>query len=573
MSSTTYFLLGISYFVLSSIILIVVLNLISKKEKKNYEQEITKLERDKNLIISASILSELNKVESLVNNETMREMYDEWQEKFKDIKDNEVPKITDELIEIEDLMLEKKYKELRRKIIAAEMDIFVVKSQANELLKEIKEITLSEEKNRETITKLKSKYREIIAKYNKNKADYELVAESIELQFETVDKLFSAFEISMDNNAYTEVGKIVKAIDDLVGNLSIVIEEAPSIIIMSRSLIPNKIKDVTAIHDKMVSNGFNLDYINLEYNVKESEKKIADIIDRLKVLNLEDSIFELKTILNYFEGIYNDFDKEKISKKIFEEYARTIIVKANKLEKINNSLFKKLGDIKYSYDLTDEEVKVIDVIREEIIKIKHNYNEIINAHRSKSFAYSRLAKEMELINVALSKTEDKLEVALRTLGSLHDDELRAREQLDEIKEILKRSKQKINSYKLPLIPKSYYVELSEATMAIKEMIKELEKKPISIKVLNTRVDTARDLTLKLYNTSNETVKTAHMAEMAIVYGNRYRSVNKEIDLGLTKAENQFFKGEFKQSLENSINTLNIVEPGIHKRLIESIANK
>ena len=28
----------------------------------------------------------------------------------------------------------------------------------------------------------------------------------------------------MENNAYTEVGKIVKALDDTIGNLSIVIE-------------------------------------------------------------------------------------------------------------------------------------------------------------------------------------------------------------------------------------------------------------------------------------------------------------------------------------------------------------
>ena len=59
-----------------------------------------------------------------------------------------------------------------------------------------------------------------------------------------------------------------------------------------------------------------------------------------------------------------------------------------------------------------------------------------------------------------------------------------------------------------------------------------------------------------------------MAETAIVYGNRYRVTNKEVDFGLTKAENMFMKGNFKNSLENAINAINIVEPGIHKRLLE-----
>ena len=86
-----------------------------------------------------------------------------------------------------------------------------------------------------------------------------------------------------------------------------------------------------------------------------------------------------------------------------------------------------------------------------------------------------------------------------------------------------------------------------------------------------RVDTARDLVLKVYNTINETVKTASMAETAIVYGNRYR-INREVDFGLQKAESSFYKGNFKNSLENAINAINIVEPGIHKRLLEEYDN-
>lgn len=61
---------------------------------------------------------------------------------------------------------------------------------------------------------------------------------------------------------------------------------------------------------------------------------------------------------------------------------------------------------------------------------------------------------------------------------------------------------------MPTIPKNYYVEISEAMEAINELVKELDKRPISIKILNLRVDTARDLVLKVYNTVNETVKTA-----------------------------------------------------------------
>ena len=330
MSQTAYILAGITYYIVSIIVIVIVLNLINKKEKKKYQKEIISLERDKNLIISSSILSELNKVEALINNDKLQESYDEWQKRFKEIKDVEVPKITDALIEIEDCFNEKQYNSLNDKIAKVELEIFYVKTKANFLLEEIREITLSEERNRETITKLKAKYREIITKYNKNKNDYKDVCAPLELQFENVDKLFAAFEVAMESNQYEEVGKIVKGIDDLIGNLAIVIDEAPTIILMGKNLIPNKMKDVKSISERMASEGYNLDYLNLDYNIEESDKKIQDVFARLNVLNVEDSIFELKTILDYFDNIYNDFDKEKQARRIFEEYIRKILLKANK---------------------------------------------------------------------------------------------------------------------------------------------------------------------------------------------------------------------------------------------------
>ena len=150
---------------------------------------------------------------------------------------------------------------------------------------------------------------------------------------------------------------------------------------------------------------------------------------------------------------------------------------------------------------------------------------------------------------------------------MYDDEIRAREQLEEIQEFLKTCKNKMRSYKLPVITDNYFVQLDEANEAIFEVINELSKKPIVIKTLNTRVDTARDLVLKLYNTTNEMIKTAQMAEMAIVYGNRYRSQYEEVHQGLIDAEASFYKGNYKESLDISIKVTSIVDENIYRKLL------
>ena len=568
MSKMMIISLGILIYLVTMGIIVLSLNFINRKSRQKFQNAIGDLEREKNLILGANIITELNKVEALINNDTLQAKLANWQNRFNDIKEKDLPKINDLLIEVDEVFNKKDYKELKNRLATVELEISYIKTKANFLLDEIREITLSEEKNRETITKLKATYREVLSTYNNNKSDYEMISSPIELQFENIDKLFSAFEIAMDNNSYQEVGKIVKGIDDIVGNLKLVVNEAPSIILMGKNIIPKRIEEINIISSKMVKEGYNLDYLNIDYNITEANKKIADIFQRLNVLNIEDSVFELKTILDYFESLYYDFDKEKLAKKVYEDFTRSIILKASKLEKINNELLRKIDDIKYSYDLTDEDVKIIDEIKEDLVGIRTSYDKCVSRHRNNSASYSHLAKDMEALNTKLSKVEEQLHHALKSLGGLKEDEQRAREQLEEIKDILAKAKDKVRTFKLPVVPKNYYVELSEATLAINEMVKELDKRPISIKALNMRVDTARDLVLKVYNTTNETVKTAKMAETAIVYGNRYRPVNKDVDFGLAKAENAFFKGNFKVSLENAINAINIVEPGIHKRLID-----
>ena len=149
---------------------------------------------------------------------------------------------------------------------------------------------------------------------------------------------------------------------------------------------------------------------------------------------------------------------------------------------------------------------------------------------------------------------------------MKDDESRAREQLEVIEKLLKQSKMKLKEYRIPVIPNSYFIELSEANEALREIAKELDKKPIVIKILNIRVDTARDLVFKIYNKTNDLVKSVIYSERLIVYGNRYRSTYTEIDKMLTEAEMLFNKGQYKKTLDMLVRELQKIDTNVLERL-------
>ena len=554
--------------ILIVIILIIVLIVVLKKKRKNYYLKLCKnLDTEKNLIGSTPVLLELSKLEPIIKNEKMEEKYQKWQDEFAYIKDEELPKIDDLLIELDTLIDKKEYNLAKSKISKCEIGLYKAKERANYLLDQIKEITLSEEKYRNIITKLKTKYRELNKEYQEHKNLYEEMAEAIELQLENIEKRFLEFETAMDQNQYTDVVHIVKALDTMIEHMEIVISEVPDLLLMCKQMVPKRIKEIEDTKERMESEGYPLEFLSIDDNMAEAKKNVSVIIDRIKVLNLEDCMFELKTILDYLDSIFVAFEKERLSRKVYEEASKDFEKKLNKTVKLVTDIYEQLDDIESMYDLNKEDVKIIDEVNKDLTVIKDDHHKMLEKVKNKATPYSSVNDEVEKLSNRLKQVESTLDIALKSLGNMYEDEQRAREQLEEIERLLKECKEKMREYKLPVIEDRYFVELSEANEAILEVIKELSKKPIAIKTLNTRVDTARDLVLKLYNTTISMIKTAKMSEMAIVYGNRYIPLHEDIEEGINRARNLFFKGDYTSSLKVSVDTIKLVDDNFERKLL------
>jgi len=560
-------LLAITYYIIAVISITLVLNLIQYLSKRRYKSEIQNLDIEKNQIIDAPIMTELSKVETLTKTKTIKDKYNIWKKEVDELKKDLDSKINDMILEADFSLDQKNYKDYINKKIGIEIKLYEIKEKKERVLEEIKEITLSEERNRVTITDLKTEFREIVREFELNRNSFMTIDKVLELQIETIEKRFQDFEYDMEKQDYVSANKLIKVIDTLIKHLRTIVDEIPPSLLMTETIIPKRLDEMKCEYDSMTKSGYQLDYLNIEYNIEEINKKISDIMARIRVLNLEDVLFELRTILEYTDSVYTDFEREKIARKEYEESIKIFKSKVKKINEIMNKLYGKVVDAKYNYKLSEEQLDSLDDLSEELIRLDEDFNNLYDATKTSSFPYSRLNKELELLILKLSKVEEKLQEYIDSIGNMQEDEQRAREQLEDMKSLLESSKTKIREYKLPYVPDSYFIELKEAIEAVREVNKELERKPINIEVLNTRVDTARDLIFKIYNNSNEIIKSAKLAENAIIYGNRYRSKKTYIEEGLNKAEILFNKGEYKKSLELTLNTIDIIEPGIYKKLL------
>ena len=558
-------LITISAFILAVILIIVTIVIIKRNQNKKYKKEIEELDIRKNNLIGVPVLSEITKVKELIKTDNLKNKLDDWDNTFTTIRDEKIPELTDLISEADFLIDRKDYKQAVKKIANIEIEINSLKKKTDHLLEEVKLITNSEERNRALITKLKIVYREDQNKFERSKKEYGVIADYIEEEIDSIDDLFAKFEKAMDNNDYVSVEKKINLLDDKITKLGKLLEDIPTIVLMATVLVPNKIDEAITYYYRMKRDGYPLDYLNVEYNIKEIKNKIDNIMENLKKLELGESIIELKTFIEYFNELYNDFDKEKECKDLFRQNIKEFSYKIDNINKVVRDIYLQIDDIKYNYNLSDEDINKFSILNKNLEKINQDYKILVDQGKMKTFAYSKLVDELNGLSLKLSRLQDDLDFQLRSITSMKDDETRAREQLATIENLLKKAKYRLKDYKIPVIPSSYYIELTEAQDAIREIIKELDRKPIVIKILNIRVDTARDLVFKIYNKTNDMIKIASMSERIIVYGNRYRSSYEEIDIALNKAEELFKRGKYKESLDLSMKSLSFIDKNVAEK--------
>ena len=516
-----------------------------RKEKKLKQKIIEELDYNKNILDTYPIENELVKVETLIKNEKLEEQYKTWQERFQKIKDENVVNLNEIVLKLDSQNVEN-FDELKED---AKRELYKAKFLLSALLEEIEDVNMSEEKYRTLIIKLKTKYRELKDYYDEHKEEYGELENVVEMQFENIEKRFQIFEEFMETNDYSEVIHIVKSIDLMLEHMQEVVKKLPDLVIVAHKIIPLKIEELTDIYEKMILDNYNLKELNVAVNLENALKSTNELVEKVKGLNFKDVEIEFEAIVDYLDDLFKVFETEQLSRKEYSKLKNLFENKLLKTNKIVSSVYKELDSIKSMYNLKAEELDSLNVIKTRLMEVNDRYKKIVTELKNQETNFLNAHKELLDTNTLLIEISDDLDKLLKSLGNMYEDEQRAREQLNEIEKLLRDSKCILNKYKFPSVNKELYVEIKEANEAVFEVIKELKEKPIKINTLNTRVDTARDLALKVYTHVSDMLKKMQVIEELIVFANKYRSDSEIISDNLNKASNFFFQGNYNKSLE------------------------
>lgn len=566
----TIYIIIIFAFILFLTISFFVIKYLRKKENNKLKQAQNLLEIKKNKLESLPVLIEIEKIEEIAKSEQLENKINSFKTQFENAKNEKLTKIEDMLIELDDSIKNRNEKQFYEIYSDIELTLNDVDYIFNNILNEIKEISSYEEKYREIVTKLKTKYRYLDHTFKEKEPMFKDLADTIKMQFENIAKRFKDFDKVIDEKLYNEVVLVVKSLDTMIDNLDIIIKELPDILLLLNDLIPGRIKDLNEEYQNMQNEGYTLGFLNYEENISDIEKKENDILSRAKVLNINNSLFDLRMILEYLDNLFKDLEKEKDAKNQFDQLDTAFIDKKNKLEKVVKDIYSQLDDIKSLYHLNEKDLEIIDQLNLKLAQIIKDYKKLNRDKKKKQESFQkRVISINDLLN-RINTTSQEFDTSLRTLGSFYEDEKRAHTEYNDIEEIIKKCRSEIRNFKLPIIHDEYFIQEEEALTALKNVDEEINNKPIVIKNLNMRVETARDLTFKLYKTTNDMTKYAYFTEQLLIYSNKFRN-DKNLDKILSRVTDLYYEGKYQESYHQILKAIKIIDEDFANKIIK-IAN-
>ena len=557
--------------IVAIILSILIIRMMRNRTKKNLLNKVNELEIRKNSLDSLPVMVELSKIEDIAKSEQLEEKISEFKVRYQEVKEVKLKKINDMIVDLDVTIEKRNIKEYMDQYSNALINLDEAEYSLNNILGEIDEIASYEEKYRDIITKLKAKYRYLEHSYTEKETMFKDLKDVIKMQFENIAKRFNDFDKVMDEKLYNEIVLVVKSIDTMIDNLDIVIKEVPDILLLLNDLIPGRIKDLKEEYNKMQEEGYPLGYLNFDSNISDIEKRENDILTRAKVLNITDSLFDLRIILEYLDSLFKDLEDERNAKIKFDGLDNAFKEKSKKLDKIVKDIYAQLDDIKAMYHLNEKDLEIIDQLNLKLSVIIKDHKKLYRDIKRREDSYKRHNITINELMARLNDIGDEFDEALRTLGSFYEDEKRAHIELKDMTDLLRKCKSRVRNYKLPIIHDNYFIEIDEAEEAINEVKREINNKPIIIKNLNIRVDTARDLTLKLFSTTDDMIKYAYFTEILMVYGNKYLD-NKDVARGLSKAELLYYRGSYKESFNLLMKVIKIVDEELITKINKLLKN-
>lgn len=552
------------------IVLFLVILIIKRMNLHQLKQKMQAVEKRYNNVKSVPLPFKLNKAVALARvNPEILENVNDFKNNFEEIQEN-FKSIVHVLAETEDVLVIGKSKHAKLNLQDLNQMLNQIEKQVDQLNSRLDSILEEENQQRGQITELKEMFRQAKTDLTARSVQLSPSLPALESRLGEIEKAFTSFEEWMYASEFGKAKEKMEEIQITLDELRHWIDELPELIGLANGVIPKQIDEIAELTKRLNAKQVYTRHLEVENNlalIQETTQQDQISLSRCQVTAVQEHLRENQKRL---AQLLTSLQKEETAK---EDVSKHIELLGSGLTEIKNMhgqltehLKKDAGRFGWENlnDLLIEKQKSIGLLEASLLQS----TKVIEENSMPSSSLMLKLKE-SLQDVHNAKND--LSHAFDRLSSARNDEDRAKKQLLKLHLIMNEIQVKIRKFKLPVISETYEGDLRKSYQYVNSIAKLLEESPLDIQLLNATVNDAIDHIYKLYNNVNNLVGTVEMIENTIVYGNKYRSQDAELDTQLTRAELLFRNGDYTQAIKVAIAAVEAVQPKHFEGLIKENA--
>ncbi|MGR3765367.1 septation ring formation regulator EzrA [Rossellomorea sp. NS-SX7] len=557
-------------YVIAGIILILILFLIGVLSRKKYYTEIDRYEAWKVDIMNRPIPEELSKVKQLNMTGQTEKLFEGWRQGWDEIVAVQLPDIEELLFDAEEYTDKFRFKKSKETLAKIDAVLTDTEAKIDKILQELNELVGSEEKNREEIELLQEEYRGSKKQLLAYRHTYGQAAKKIEAVLDTLAKEIEQFNELTDQGNYLDAREIVLNLGQEMKAIAYKMESIPKLTADCENILPSQLSELEAGYVEMKEQGYILEHVEVEKEVKDLNETLAGFTERLQSLEVEEVEQGLQEIKNKVEMLYDVLEKEVHARHFVLQYKDETTEGLIKAKEENDDIQYEVNLVQQGYHLHESDLRTPQELQKKIIQLSKRHELIINKIENNQTAYSALGEELKEIRSGLEALNGEQSEFGLHLQNLRKDELTTREKIAELKKKTAEASRMIAKSNVPGLPADYDDLLTEVHRKIEQVNASLTEKPLNMKFIQETLLEAADTVDHFYNKTQELIENVLLSEKIIQYGNRYRSRYQSVQEGLRVAEEAFRHYDYRKALEEAATTIEKVEPGALKKIEKMI---
>jgi septation ring formation regulator len=557
--------LPMEYFIALAAVVFAVVIYGATSRRKIY-RKIDTLEAWKIEIMNRPVTEEIARVKRLKMDGQTEEKFETWRHEWDDIITSELPEAEEKLFEAEEAADRYRFRKAKATLDSIHTVLEKTEVRIKAMLEDLDQLITSEESNRQDIVTIKDSYHEAKKHILTHRRHYQKAIIPIESEIKEIEDLFHTYEEQTEEGNYLEARAVLITAKEQIDSLRDRIDVLPNLFTEFQSTLPEQLQELKDGHEDMRKQGYALDHLAITEDIEAMQKKITIILPILEKAEIDRPQNECQDIKSRVEAMYDQLEKEAVSKQAVMSEQLEMEEKLDSTEKEISDLKSETKTVQLSYRIDEEDLETQQRLEKDLQQLRKKFSEAEVAIKGQKQAYSMLQDRLAGLKERLDELEEAEKQYKEMLQTLRKDEWKAKETTLTLRKRLVEAKRLIQKNNLPGLPENHLTGLQTAQEMIFEVEEKLEEKPLEMSTVNRILDEALHEVERSFALTKKLVEDAVMAERLIQYGNRYRSRYKSIDDRLRRAETSFRNFYYEEALEVATGAIEEVEPDILARL-------